>query len=298
MNLLNFTQFINEARISPHAGQRFDQRVHETLVVDLPNEAKERLRSMGLKPYQISTEAAALIKEEFTKKAKALETSEFGDGNVATVILFPYLKIGDNRFKMKLTVSSYDDESSKTTMKTYHGEKICCYVADNVVTTIKVLPGSFTDDQIKADMDEHLERQGKLGSSRVISPEGSKFEIEVSSDGSVNPYDRRDLIGLINRGEKEYALAPGRMIKVFLPFMGGMTEAEVIEVLNRNNARADGFIKVAVQIEDGRKIPKTLKPGDPISIPAKDGGWEHFSVADSLFVDYANRGGAFSIKIV
>ena len=203
---------------------------------------------------------------------------------------------GKSEFPIEMTVTSVDvKKDGRVVEKTYEGKKLVVIVADNDVVTIMSKDG--TESEIARSVEEHDDRKAR--SAKVLAFDSEPYVIELTSDGTLEEYTTRTgSSNTLTKGEKEYALAPGRQLKVYLPFMGGMAKAEVIEVLNRNQVRADGFIKVAIQLADGRKIPKTLKPGDPISIPTKGGDWELLKVSDSLFVDYANRGGALAVKLI
>ena len=284
--------------MTKHADKRLDQRVKDSLIISIPLEARKYIRDNGLNNAELTVGMQEMIKSEFQKRLdNRVLGPDFTTGAKRVFILLEaILKIGESEYPITLTVTSVDVKSDgRVVEKTLTGRKLVVIVGDNKVITIFAADGTKHD--IARAAEAHDERMAR--SSKIMTFDSEPFTIELNGKGELSEYTgRTGGSNTLTKAEREYALAPGRMIKVFLPFMGGMTESEVIEVLNRNSARADGFVKVAVQIEDGRKIPKTLKPGDPVSIPTKDGNWEQFSVADSLFVDYAHRGGAFSLKLI
>lgn len=311
MNILNFNDFLLlEARLSKHADKRVEQRIKDSLkdgtVIDFPAAAKKKISLTGRSLKDVSNEATQLIKDEFMRRlTNRIERPDFPDGNRVVVLLDPQLKYGHDTFPISVSVTSENEVIDKKTGKksiikrTYTGERLCVYIADNVMTTVKVLPENYTDIDIEKDSDDHfINKKLEVKTSTVLSG-GSDYIIELSKTGEVSPHT-----GQIHSGhgivtEKEFALTPGRRIKVIIPFMDkvNLTNVEVISVVNRESARADKFIKVDVVLEDGRKVPKTLRPGDQIALPVgRDGEWQTCQVADSLFVDYANRGGAFSLK--
>lgn len=312
MNILNFNDFLLlEASLSQHADKRVEQRIKDSLkdgtVIDFPAAARKKISLTGRSLADVSNEVTQLIKDEFMRRlTNRIERSDFPIGrNIVVVLLDPQLKYGHDTFPISVSVTSENEVIDKNTgkksiiRKTYTGERLCVYIADNVVTTIKVLPADYTDIDIEKDSDKHfVTKKLEVKTSTVLSG-GSDYIIELDKTGEIKPHT-----GQIHSGhgivtEKEFALTPGRRIKVIVPFIDkvNLTNAEIISVVNRESARTDRFIKVDVVLEDGRKVPKTLRPGDQIALPVgPDGEWQNCQVADSLFVDYANRGGSFSLK--
>ncbi|CAB4218999.1 hypothetical protein UFOVP1604_82 [uncultured Caudovirales phage] len=311
MNILNFNDFLLlEARLSKHADKRVEQRIKDSLkdgtVIDFPAAARKKISLTGRSLKDVSNEATQLIKDEFMRRlTNRIERPDFPDGNRVVVLLDPQLKYGHDTFPISISVTSENEVIDKKTGKksiikrTYTGERLCVYIADNVMTTVKVLPENYTDIDIEKDSDDHfINKKLEVKTSTVLSG-GSEYIIELSKTGEVSPHTGQIYTGHGIVTEKEFALTPGRRIKVIIPFMDkvNLTNVEVISVVNRESARADKFIKVDVVLEDGRKVPKTLRAGDQISLPVgPDGEWQNCQVADSLFVDYANRGGSFSLK--
>ena len=311
MNILNFNDFLLlEARLSKHADKRVEQRIKDSLkdgtVIDFPAAARKKISLTGRSLKDVSNEATQLIKDEFMRRlTNRIERPDFPDGNRVVVLLDPQLKYGHDTFPISISVTSENEVIDKKTGKksiikrTYTGERLCVYIADNVMTTVKVLPENYTDIDIEKDSDDHfINKKLEVKTSTVLSG-GSEYIIELSKTGEVSPHTGQIYTGHGIVTEKEFALTPGRRIKVIIPFMDkvNLTNLEVISVVNRESARADKFIKVDVVLEDGRKVPKTLRAGDQISLPVgPDGEWQNCQVADSLFVDYANRGGSFSLK--
>ena len=311
MNILNFNDFLLlEARLSKHADKRVEQRIKDSLkdgtVIDFPAAARKKISLTGRSLKDVSNEATQLIKDEFMRRlTNRIERQDFPDGNRVVVLLDPQLKYGHDTFPISISVTSENEVIDKKTGKksiikrTYTGERLCVYIADNVMTTVKVLPENYTDIDIEKDSDDHfINKKLEVKTSTVLSG-GSEYIIELSKTGEVSPHTGQIYTGHGIVTEKEFALTPGRRIKVIIPFMDkvNLTNVEVISVVNRESARADKFIKVDVVLEDGRKVPKTLRAGDQISLPVgPDGEWQNCQVADSLFVDYANRGGSFSLK--
>ena len=300
MKLFRFLEFINEAVSDrKHWMERVNQRIEQTLVVDIDSSSAKRLREKEISIKQVLNQISELIALEFKRRTEKLQSQDFVDPYIIVVLLEPILKIGSDRSPITMTVTSWNEDNPEI-RKSYSGEKLCVYINHNEIRTVKVMPSSMKKEDLELDAESHIKREFDSNARAVaIGMESGQFVLDVSRDGKVQPYDSLGLktVGKINTGEKEYALTSGRELEVFIPFMNGMSPVEVIEVMNRETARTDGFIKLKVKVP-GRDlpVPKTLKPGDPISIPT-EAGYETFKVADSLFVDYANRGGAFAVKI-
>jgi len=311
LNILNFNDFLLlEASLSPHADKRVEQRIKDSLkdgtVIDFPAAARKKISMTGRSLADVSNEATQMIKDEFMRRlTNRIERPDFPDGNRVVVLLDPQLKYGHDIFPISVSVTSENEVIDKRTgkksiiKKTYTGERLCVYVADNVVTTVKVLPANYTDIDIEKDSDKHfITKKLEVKTSTVLSGD-SEYVIELGKTGEIKHHTGQIYAGHGIVTEKEFALTSGRHIKVIIPFIDkdNLTKVEVLSVVNRESARADRFIKVDVALADGRKVPKTLRAGDQISLPVgPDGKWQNCQVADSLFVDYANRGGSFSLK--
>jgi hypothetical protein len=325
LNILNFNDFLLlEASLSKHADKRIAERIKESLKdgtsIDFPIEARRKIALTGRSLADVSNEATQLIKDEFMRRlTNRIERPDFPDDNRIVVLLDPQLKYGHDTFPISVSVTSeteiIDKKTGKTEIlkRTYTGERLCIYIADNVMTTVKVLPANYTDIEIEKDSRNHFDNKNiEAGNITVLSGEAD-YIIELSKTGEIKHHTGQIYSGHGIIAEKEFALTTGRYIKVNLAFKKdeNLTKVKVLSILNRDSARADKFIKVEVELEafkevkleDGTiefrsiKIPKTLRAGDQISLPVgPDGKWQNCQVADSLFVDYANRGGAFSLK--
>ena len=302
MKLLDFTEFINEAALRKHFEDRTRQRIMDSLVVTLSGKTLDLLRDKSISTTGIQKKIADLIRREFEIKVRHLERANFAKSYVANIMLVPIVKIGKFEANVKMSVESVDIHpiTKQEIVKVYHGEMIVGYINHNEAATLKVFPTSMSHEELAKDSNKHHQRRGKDIDTQVIEHESSKLLISIKEDGTVEKVeDKSSSVGLINQGEREYALSPGRIISVWIPFMSDFVPVEIVEVMNRKSARADGFVKVLVQLPDGRKVPKTLKPGDQVKTPSKGGDdFVNSRVADSLFVDYANRGGEFAIKII
>lgn len=300
MKLLDFTEFVNEAALRQHFEDRTRQRIMDSLIVTLSDRTLTLLRGNGISTTEVQPKIAGLIRQEFERKVKAIQRSEFANSYVADIMLIPTIKIGKFEAPVKMTVESVDidPKTKKERIRVYHGEMIVGYINHNEAATLKVFPTSMSHQELAKDSnDHHLNKFGRTVDTQVIEHESAKLLISIKEDGTVEKVEDRTAVGLINRGEREYALSPGRIISVWIPFMNDFVPVEIVEIMNRTSVRADGFVKVLVQLPDGRKVPKTLKPGDHVKTPSKDGdGFVNNRVANSLFVDYAKRGGEFAIK--
>ena len=274
----------------------------DSLVVTLSGKTLDLLRDKSISTTGIQKKIADLIRREFEIKVRHLERANFAKSYVANIMLVPIVKIGKFEANVKMSVESVDIHpiTKQEIVKVYHGEMIVGYINHNEAATLKVFPTSMSHEELAKDSNKHHQRRGKDIDTQVIEHESSKLLISIKEDGTVEKVeDKSSSVGLINQGEREYALSPGRIISVWIPFMSDFVPVEIVEVMNRKGARADGFVKVLVQLPDGRKVPKTLKPGDQVKTPSKGGDdFVNSRVADSLFVDYANRGGEFAIKII
>ena len=302
MSILKFNDFLLlEARLSKHADDRIAQRITSSIVVTFPDKVMSKIYHTGRPENKVVAETTSLIKKEFMYRLKnRIERPDFADDSRVVVLMDVWLKIGDDQFPVTLTVTSFDeDKDGNIKERTYTGERICIYVRDNVMTTLKVMPANYDSIDLEKDSEKHFINKGIQAGKTTVIAESSDFIIELSKNGEVKPHSIQVYGGHGIVTEKEFALTPGRKIKVFLPFADkeNLTEAEVISVLNRDSARSDKFIKVEIVLADGRKVPKTLRSGDPIGVPVgPNGEFEAHKVADSLFVDYLARGGSFSLK--
>lgn len=301
MKLLDFTEFVNEAALRQHFEDRTRQRIMDSLIVTLSDRTLTLLRGNGISTTEVQPKIAGLIRQEFERKVRAIQRSDFANSYVADIMLIPTIKIGEFEAPVKMTVESVDidPKTKKERVRVYHGEMIVGYINHNEAATLKVFPTSMSHLELaKNSNDHHLRKYGRTVDTQVIEHESAKLLISIKEDGTVEKVEKKAIsVGNINRGETEYALSLGRIISVWIPFMSDFVPVEIVEIMNRKSARADGFVKVKVQLPDGSKIQKTLKPGDQVKTPSKDGdGFVNNRVANSLFVDYVKRGGEFAIK--
>lgn len=301
MKLLDFTEFVNEAALRQHFEDRTRQRIMDSLIVTLSDRTLNLLRGNGISTTDVQPKIAGLIRQEFERKVRAIQRSDFANSYVADIMLIPTIKIGEFEAPVKMTVESVDidPKTKKERVRVYHGEMIVGYINHNEAATLKVFPTSMSHLELaKNSNDHHLNKFGRTVDTQVIEHESAKLLISIKEDGTVEKFEKKAIsVGKINRGETEYALSLGRIISVWIPFMSDFVPVEIVEIMNRKSARADGFVKVKVQLPDGSKIQKTLKPGDQVKTPSKDGdGFVNNRVANSLFVDYVKRGGEFAIK--
>ena len=301
MKLLDFTEFVNEAALRQHFEDRTRQRIMDSLIVTLSDRTLTLLRGNGISTTEVQPKIAGLIRQEFERKVRAIQRSDFANSYVADIMLIPTIKIGEFEAPVKMTVESVDidPKTKKERVRVYHGEMIVGYINHNEAATLKVFPTSMSHLELaKNSNDHHLRKYGRTVDTQVIEHESAKLLISIKEDGTVEKVEKKvSSVGKINRGETEYALSLGRIISVWIPFMSDFVPVEIVEIMNRKSARADGFVKVKVQLPDGSKIQKILKPGDQVKTPSKDGdGFVNNRVANSLFVDYVKRGGEFAIK--
>jgi hypothetical protein len=273
----------------------------DSLIVTLSDRTLTLLRGNGISTTEVQPKIAGLIRQEFERKVRAIQRSDFANSYVADIMLIPTIKIGEFEAPVKMTVESVDIEpkTKKERVRVYHGEMIVGYINHNEAATLKVFPTSMSHLELaKNSNDHHLNKFGRTVDTQVIEHESAKLLISIKEDGTVEKVEKKmSSVGKINRGETEYALSLGRIISVWIPFMSDFVPVEIVEIMNRKSARADGFVKVKVQLPDGSKIQKILKPGDQVKTPSKDGdGFVNNRVANSLFVDYVKRGGEFAIK--
>jgi hypothetical protein len=273
----------------------------DSLIVTLSDRTLTLLRGNGISTTEVQPKIAGLIRQEFERKVRAIQRSDFANSYVADIMLIPTIKIGEFEAPVKMTVESVDidPKTKKERVRVYHGEMIVGYINHNEAATLKVFPTSMSHLELaKNSNDHHLRKYGRTVDTQVIEHESAKLLISIKEDGTVEKVEKKAIsVGNINRGETEYALSLGRIISVWIPFMSDFVPVEIVEIMNRKSARADGFVKVKVQLPDGSKIQKTLKPGDQVKTPSKDGdGFVNNRVANSLFVDYVKRGGEFAIK--
>jgi hypothetical protein len=273
----------------------------DSLIVTLSDRTLTLLRGNGISTTEVQPKIAGLIRQEFERKVRAIQRSDFANSYVADIMLIPTIKIGEFEAPVKMTVESVDidPKTKKERVRVYHGEMIVGYINHNEAATLKVFPTSMSHLELaKNSNDHHLNKFGRTVDTQVIEHESAKLLISIKEDGTVEKVEKKvSSVGKINRGETEYALSLGRIISVWIPFMSDFVPVEIVEIMNRKSARADGFVKVKVQLPDGSKIQKILKPGDQVKTPSKDGdGFVNNRVANSLFVDYVKRGGEFAIK--
>ena len=302
MKLLDFTEFVNEAALKQHFEDRTRQRIMDSLIVTLSDRTLTLLRENGISTIEVQPKIADLIRQEFERKVRVIQRNDFVNRYVADIMLIPIIKIGKFEAPVKMTVESIDidPKTKKEIIKIYHGEMIVGYINHNEAVTLKVFPTSMSHEELaKNSNDHHLRKYGRTVDTQVIEHESAKLLISIKEDGTVEKLEKASVpFKKITKVESEYTLSPGRIISVWIPFMSDFVPVEIVKIVNRKSARADGFVKVEAQLPDGGKIFKTLKPGDQVKTPSKDGdGFIDKKVADSLFIDYDKRGGEFSIKL-
>lgn len=286
MKLLNFTQFINEARLSEHGNKRLDQRVKDSMVISFPTEAKKLIREIGKTSTEVAVKAVELMKEEFlTRFETKLMANDFSDVHRVAILFEPVLKIGGKRFPINMTVSSVD-EKNPDVIKTYSGEKLCVYVSNNTITTIKVLPDSYSEIDVLADFEDHLVRKGRRNTKPKLIQVESEYTLELTETGEVRPLEKEksSSVGVVNKIEKDFTLTPGRKIKFQSLATNSLVEAEIIEVINKSTYKEDKVFRLSIRKADGSTSMKSLKPGDTIYLPiGSDGGWVNAKIADQLY---------------
>lgn len=153
-----------------------------------------------------------------------------------------------------------------------------------MITTIKLLPDSYSEDEVAADFEEHLTRAGKLKSRVKASAIESTYTIELTEAGEVKPLERATSSMMSNTVEKDFTLTPGRKIKYFSKLTNSLVEVEIVEVINKATYKTDKLFKIKTRKDDGTEAIKTLKAGDSIFLRLRsDGGWVNAKVADSLY---------------
>ena len=297
MKLLKFTQFITEARISSHGEGRIDQRIYNLESINLPKPARQFIREAGFEINEVYSQLIDAIKSEFKKSQDHIERTQFPSGHKALPVVAPFLKIEGTSYPVTMSVKSFSGEIEKI----HIGERVFAYISDDVLTTIKVLPHRMSHKDIQMDLENHLSRKGKTGSVTVYElPEETVNSVfELTEDGQVIPERRAAYTPVVISGEQQYSVAAGRKIKVFIPFLKEFTECTIDGVLNRDSFREDRFLKLGIILPDGRKIAKTLNPGDTVELPiGENGEWVKTKITDSLYVYDKRTAEPISLKAI
>ena len=297
MKLLKFTQFITEARISSHGEGRIDQRIYNLESINLPKPARQFIRESGFEINEVYSQLIDAIKSEFKKSQDHIERTQFPSGHKALPVVAPFLKIDGTSYPVTMSVKSFSGELEKI----HTGERVFAYISDDVLTTIKVLPHQMSHTDIQMDLENHLSRKGKTGSVHVYElPEESVNSVfELTEDGQVIPEKRITCNPKILSGEQQYSVAAGRKIKVFIPFLKDFAECTIESLLNRDTFREDRFLKLGIVLPDGRKIAKTLNPGDAVELPiGENGDWVRAKISDSLYVYDKRTAEPVSLKAI
>lgn len=302
MKLLKFTQFVNEASISSHGDKRITQRIYQLESINLPKPARDAIRAAGFDINQIYSQIIDLIKAEFKNGQDKIERTQFPEGHKALPVISPFFKVDKVEYPVTMSVKSISiTKKGVEVEKIYIGERVYAYISDNVLTTIKVLPHKMSHRQIEVDMEDHIIRKGKLGSLHVyeLPEESVKRVFELSETGEVALPDRITYTPKLLSGEQQYSVATGRKIKVFIPFLKEFTECTIDGVLNRDTFREDRFLKLGIILPDGRKIAKTLNPGDSVELPiGENGEWVKTRISDSLYVYDKRTAEPISLKAI
>ena len=301
MKLLKFTQFITEARISSHGEGRIDQRIYNLESINLPKPARQFIRESGFDINEVYSQLIEAIKSEFKKSQDHIEQTQFPSGHKALPVVAPFLKVEGARYPVTMAVKSFSGEAGREIEKVHTGERVFAYISDDVLTTIKVLPHGMSHKDIKIDLENHLSRKGKVGSVHVYElPEESVNSVfELTEDGQVIPEKRITFNPKILSGEQQYSVAAGRKIKVFIPFLKDFAECTIESLLNRDTFREDRFLKLGIVLPDGRKIAKTLNPGDAVELPiGENGDWVRAKISDSLYVYDKRTAEPVSLKAI
>lgn len=299
--MLKFTQFINEATETFHASERVAQRIISSLMTEVPIGAIRGIQLMNLNVSEITSKLNKLIKEQFLDRYESrVKNVDFEPGNKYIIVLLEvHIKVGGKFYPITVYVSSYDIINGKPISATYHGEKMCAYVApNNEILTIKVQPTEYTDDQIKIDDETHQSRHNPKNRVPVIVlSDDYLLELAIMSNGDIIPTGKsaapieRNLVPAIHTAIKEYALVKGRQLLVKIPYLGDeYQKATMLSVDNRKTAKLDGFILVSIELENGTKLKKKLAPGAYIGLPIENGeDFEEYRVDDKFMIEYKDK---------
>lgn len=281
MKILNFSQFINEAKQTKHSKIRFKQRIEDSFAIELPQGALAGIRARGLNIPETIAKITELIKSKFSERYSNLITN-FNEpkDDVVVLLLRPVLKLENERFPVRMMVTSIDTRHSDVE-KTYSGEKLCVYIRYNNIATIKVLPNEFKEPDIIQNFEDSLKKDNKFIKTPKIVNAGYLL-IEINEAGEVFSPEKEEPAA--QKQLKDFTLSPGRKIQYFNKLTNSQVEVEIVEVINKETYKRDKEFKLKIRKSDGSEALKTIKAGDMIWLDA-NGANElvRAKVADQLY---------------
>ena len=281
MHILKFSQFLTEAKQSKHIQLRLKQRIIDSLTVELPYSAIKLLKKKGLSEDLVIKSITDVVRDKFIEKFNRVsDTFNAPNEDFAVLALRPVLRLDDQIVPIRMSVSSYD-EYSLDNEKTYSGEKLVIYVRSSTMTTIKVLPESFTGSDIIKNFENNLKHSKKYKNPVRFMDLSPTVFVNLDSSGQAYTDEVRSAA---SRQLKDFTLSPGRKIGYYNKLTDSLVEAEIVEVINHRTYQSDKEFKVKVKKEDGSFGMKLIKSGNPLWIEA-NGSTELIKVivADQLY---------------
>lgn len=304
MKIVRFSQFQNEAKETAHSKLRSHERMYTDFNIEMQIEIIRELQALGLSPVDIKNEIRKNLEIEFHERYnRRIIDIDFTIGIKHIVVLFkPTIKLGNTTYPIRMAVTSYDQNKRGFESKTYHGEKICVYIApDNNILTIKAQPGNMSDKDIKNDDLSHQANAHPQHMTRNIEviQDNPEYPLEIKPDGTLSVIlpqapPTRDFAPVEIGGSRDYSLTKGRKLaikqsKIKNDWIIGIID----EITNLSTARTDGHIDIILNKNNGmplfykdrKALPVKLEPGDYIGLPAKEpGDFEVWQLANQFLV--------------
>jgi len=247
--LFSFDNFVNEAYMTSHGALRKDERVENLKSVTINPAQTRAIRDLGLEPFEVKQQIIALIKDRFSKETDAIIDREFGEGSRVTPVMAAKLTIDGKSDYITMAVTSGIYKKDKVTKemvkvgeKNFVGEKIYYTIVDNNITTLLVFPWGIPDTEIRKQVEEHHERTENP--KRVyVTPFSDNLVLDLEIvDGKVVEKQRAtdNSFFIDYTKEQQWMIAPGRKLKVFIPFAKDFVEVEILSLENPSVRKVAG----------------------------------------------------------
>jgi len=289
-NILSFSQFINEMRISQHAAERIGERLVKLENFTLSPAQNAIIKEKGWSFSDVRRQLEEIIVKNMLRKINEHLPVQYSDGSRDIALVAFRLNLGNTSELIRLTVKSGIYKTNKKTgviervgEKIFHGEKIYLAINDDVLSTVLVYDKNMTDADIMDQAIEHFEKK-RVDRQIFIGPftEAKILDLTIQ-DGEVKIFDpSKNIIGKGIAVEQQWAIAPGKSIGVYIPFankfVDGMIDDVVNPILSADRKKIDWdkgeksikFIFKATIDNKQLRIPKKVWIGDTIYLPVGD----------------------------
>lgn len=282
----SYVDFVNEAYMSKHGNLRVEERIMSLNNIQLSPDQVREIKAMGLEPTAIKDQLISAVKDAFNKRLDAVLATDYPDGVRGVPAIALKLTISGITEYVKLVVTSgiyhrnrKTKEEERVGEKTFAGELVYFSVTDNKIATVMVYDHTKTTRDIKLEMEDHFARKGNEKSVTVFEfKDDNVLELEIV-DGEVVKRQRGVGSFIDYAKDQQWQLAPGRQLKVWIPFAKDFVDATIERIENPGYsetkqeliwAAGEKNITIAIKITHNdreMKINKKLWIDDIVYLP-------------------------------